>query len=153
MTFFIVYAPCVDYNKNMVISADATKFLIAQDVAVLSTLGRDGKVEGAAVYYYFDGTSFFILTKSGSTKAHNMLANHHIALTIYDAKQVKSAQIQGLAHIEADLKQKRYIFDKLVGSRLSGNKTLPPPVTQLGVGGFIIFYITPTRFRYTDYKL
>src|SRR5581483_2415585 len=116
----------------------------SQETAVLSTLSREGHVQGATIYYHFDDGKFYILTKSDSSKAHNMMAHPQVALTIFDADQIKTVQLQGTARIESDLMTKRFLFDRLVRPRQYGDESLMPPVTQLNAGGFIIFRITPT---------
>ncbi len=131
---------------------DAKKFVIEHEVAVLSTLSHDRKVHGATVYYrYMDG-DFYIITKSGSNKAHNMLAHHQVALTIFDSDEIKTIQLQGKAHIESDMKTKRLIFEEIVHPRPYKGEHLMPPVSQLSAGGFITFRITPTNIFYMDYK-
>ncbi|HVV66836.1 MAG TPA: pyridoxamine 5'-phosphate oxidase family protein [Candidatus Saccharimonadales bacterium] len=131
----------------------ARKFLNSREVAVLSTTDRTGNVEGATIYYIL-GTDdkIYILTKSDTAKAHNMLANHQVALTVFDADEAKTAQIGGYAEIEADIETKRNIFERLVRPRNYDGDVSMPPLTQLDTGGFIAFRITPTFLKYTDYK-
>lgn len=137
---------------RVIISAQAAKFIKGQEVTVLSTLSRDGQVQGATVYYRFADDKFYILTKSDSSKAHNMLANHQVALTIYDSQQIKTVQLQGLAEIESDLTTKTWLFEQLAQPRRYEGEELMPPVTHLHAGGFIAFRITPFNFFFTDYK-
>ena len=39
-----------------------------------------------------------------------MIANHQVALTIFDPSEVKTIQLEGQAHIEGDLEIKSLIF-------------------------------------------
>lgn len=134
-------------------SDQARNFLRSREVAVLSTTDRTGNIEGATIYYLFgDNDKFYILTKSNTSKAHNMLANHQVALTIFDDKEARTAQVQGYAEIEADQSTKQAIFDRLIRPRKYGEETLMPPLTELDAGGFIAFRITPTNVKYTNYK-
>lgn len=139
-------------HKNPM-TADARKFLQSRDVAVLSTTDRTGNIEGVVIYYIL-GTDdrLYMLTKSDTAKAHNMMANHEVALTVFDADEARTAQIGGYAEIEADLETKRNIFDRLVRPSDYGGESSMPPLTQLNAGGFIAFRITPTFVKYTDYK-
>jgi nitroimidazol reductase NimA-like FMN-containing flavoprotein (pyridoxamine 5'-phosphate oxidase superfamily) len=134
------------------ISDDSKKFLETQEVAVLSTLSRSAQVQGATVYYRLRDDCIYILTKSDSSKAHNMMAHNQVALTIYNPDEIKTVQLEGIAQIEADRETKRIIFDELVKPRDYQGEKLMPPVTELSAGGFITFRIQPTKVIYTNYK-
>lgn len=128
-------------------------FLKRYEVGVLSTTNRTGQAHGATMYYIVgEDDLIYILTKSDTTKAHNMLANDHVAFTVFDPLEAKTAQIKGYAEIEADFDKKRQIFERLVSFRDYGGKKMMPPVAQLTDGGFIAFRITPFDINYTDYK-
>lgn len=132
---------------------DAREFLKQYEVGVLSTTNRTGQAAGAAVYYVLASDDcLYIITKSDTTKAHNMLANHYVSFTVFDPTKIKTAQIQGFAEIEADYEKKRHIFEQLIRFRNYGGEILMPPITQLSAGGFIAFKITPVRVAYYDYK-
>nr|ALS89070.1 Rv1155_F420: PPOX class probable F420-dependent [uncultured bacterium] len=134
-------------------SDEARKFLSSHEVAVLSTTDRTGSIQGVTIYYFL-GTNnkIYIMTKTDTAKAHNMLANHQVALTIFEAEEAKTAQIQGYAEIEADPATKQAVFDQLLRPRKYGGETRMPPLSQLEAGGFIAFRITPITVKYTDYK-
>lgn len=136
-----------------IMSDDARNFLQSHETAVLSTTDRTGNVQGATIYYAL-GTDdkLYMITKSDTSKAHNMLANHQIAVTVFDADEAKTAQIQAYAEIEADVATKQAIFKQLIRPRNYGGESRMPPITELDAGGFIAFRITPTYIKYTDYK-
>lgn len=135
------------------ISAAAKKFLQEHELGVISTANRTGDIHGAVVNYLFDENDFFfILTKSETSKAHNMLGNHKVALTIYDANDLKTIQLQGIADIETNLDQKFRVFREITKPRNYNGDVLIPPVTQLAEGGFITFRITPTEFHFRSFK-
>jgi nitroimidazol reductase NimA-like FMN-containing flavoprotein (pyridoxamine 5'-phosphate oxidase superfamily) len=134
------------------ISEAAKKFLLGNEIAVLSTISRSGQVQGATVYYHFKDGYIYILTKSDSAKAHSMMAHSQVAITVYDSDEIKTIQLQGEASIEGDLETKRQIFDLLVRPREYSGEKLMPPVTQLSAGSFITFRIRPTEVHYSDYN-
>jgi general stress protein 26 len=148
-----IILPKLPANKKAVLSAEAREFLSQNEVGVLSTTDRTGDVQGATIYYALgsDG-NIYMITKGGTAKAHNMLTNHQVALTVFDADQTKTAQIQGYAEIEADVVTKQEIFMQLIRPRNYGDESRMPPITELDAGGFISFRITPTSVKYTDYK-
>lgn len=134
------------------ISPEALKFIKSQEIAVLSTLTHDGQLQGSTIYYRFDEGKFYMLTKSDSAKAHNILAHPEVALTIFDPDTIKTVQLSGVAHIESHQATKQYVFEQLAQPRQYQGESLMPPVTHLEAGGFIAFRITPTTFYYSDYK-
>lgn len=139
--------------KTVSVAEEVRAFLKANGVGVLSTTNRTGQVNGVAVYYIFgDDNCLYIMTKSDTAKTHNMMANHQVAFTVFDAAEIKTAQIQGYAEIEADYESKRRIFEQLVSLRNYGGEILMSPVAQLSAGGFIAFKITPIDIHYADYK-
>ncbi len=139
--------------SGSVMTDEARNFLGMHEVGVLSTADRTGTIQGVTIYYVL-GTDdkFYMMTKSDTAKAHNMLANHQVALTVFDAEEMKTAQIQGYAEIEADVTTKKAIFARLTKWRdYDGDEHLPP-VAELDAGGFISFRITPLSVKYRDYK-
>lgn len=139
-------------KKAPVLSTEARDFLSKHEVGVLSTTDRTGDVRGTTIYYALGGDEkIYMITKGDTAKSHNMLANHQVALTVFDADEAKTAQIQGYAEIEADLATKQAIFKQLIRPRKYGDETRMPPIAELDAGGFISFRITPVSVSYTDY--
>jgi general stress protein 26 len=131
----------------------AASLLSEQGLGVLSTIGRDGIVHGAVIHCLLkDDSSIYFMTKSQTQKIHDTLANPRVALTVYDHEKMQTAQIQGIAQIEADQTIKNYVFSHLSKARQYGSSKHLPPVTQLKQGGFIIIKITPTTVKYSNYK-
>ncbi len=144
--------PMPDVPKSQM-TPELRDFLSQHEVGVLSTTDRTGSVQGVTIYYLL-GTDdkIYMITKTDTAKAHNMLANHQVALTVFDADEAQTAQIQGYSEIEADIATKQAIFQRLIQPRDYGGESRMPPITQLEAGGFIAFRITPTNVKYTDYK-
>jgi general stress protein 26 len=134
-------------------SKEAEQFLNSHEVAVISTIGRTGTVQGAVVYYYApgDGRVYFI-TKAETDKAHNILYSGQVALTIFDEQNLQTLQLEGQAMIENDPDMKQTIFTQLIHSRNYGNEKRMPPITQLHEGAFMVINITPTNSKFTDFK-
>lgn len=130
----------------------ALNFLKEHDVAVLSTLDREGNISGAVVYYMVDeGNLIYILTKAGTQKAHNIFANQQVALTCYEAAKMQTVQLHGVAQIEADQSVKDRVFAALIKPRFSEAGAKMPPVTKLHEGSYMIIKIRPTWARFTDF--
>jgi uncharacterized protein YhbP (UPF0306 family) len=141
-------------KNNVEVSPEARRFLVEHDLAVLSTTNLTGDVWGAVVYYLInDQNEFFILTKSETTKAHNMLNNQHIGLTIYDPVTVQTVQLQGVTEVETSKLKKDYVYEKITQARIAGNTATESPVTKIRSGSFMVFHIIPTNLLFHDYSI
>ena len=131
---------------------NAESFLRSHDLGVLSTVDRTGNVHGAIVHYTVDQNNMiYILTKSDTGKGKNVYAHSQIALTIHEPGTLKTLQIQGIAAIETDQKEKERVFTRMTQPHnyLEGVKF--PPVTKLQEGAYVVIKITPSLLSYHDY--
>lgn len=130
---------------------EGKEFLHSHRVGTLSSIDRTGNVHGAVVYYFVDANdNIYVLTKSGTHKAHNILANHQVAMTIYSTKNLQTLQIQGMTEIEPDAGVRDFIYQQL--SKSSANKGGGiPPVAKLSEGSFMVIRIRPTQTTYNDF--
>ena len=131
----------------------AFEFLSAHEVAVLSTLDRTGNVHGSTIYYTTtpDNLLYFV-TKSGTEKSHNILAQCKVALTVYEEQTLQTVQVQGAAEVEVSGERKETIFRALVKERVYVDHKQMPPVTDLHVGMYTVIKVTPTSIRYSNYS-
>ena len=127
-------------------------FVESHELSVLSTLGTDGRVSGSAVYYMFDGSRLFIVTKEGTEKAQNILKNPQVALTITDESAMATMQIDATASVETDNAKRQTAFDAIVRQRQYKSGVKYPPVTTINAGGFVILRLTPTTVRYNEFS-
>ena len=136
------------------VTPEAREFLIEHDLAVLSTKNQAGDIWGAVVYYLVnDQNEFFILTKSETRKAHNMLSDQHVSLTIYDQKTVQTLQLQGITEIETSKPKKEYVYEKITQARMFGQAPINSPVTKIHDGSYVVFQKIPTNLAFHDYKI
>jgi general stress protein 26 len=133
---------------------EAKIFLESHDVAVLSTQNKWGGLFGAPVYYIVQPKEkVYILTRSETAKAKNILSNPGVALTVFDADPARTLQIQGLAKIETDQTTKTEVFNELTKKRPYTNGLQYPPVTHLNKGSYMVILIIPTSAIYRPYQL
>lgn len=136
----------------MTLTDDATGFLRAHHTGVLSSIDRTGNVTGAVVYYFVDSkNSIYVLTKSGTHKAHNILSHSQVALTLYSAKRRQTLQLQGIAEIDTNQDIKNFVFYELTQPRSYEDGQDLPPVTKLKEGGFMVIRIRPTTVTFHNY--
>ncbi len=136
------------------LDSESKKFLRSHELGVLSTVDRDKKVSGSAIYYVIDAKTDFlyILTKSGTTKAHNITENHHIALTVYDEAKLETVQLQGTAEREPNQEVKDAVFTAINRMRQYADAKHHAPVSKLVEGSFVVYKITPTSVKFLNFK-
>lgn len=133
------------------ITNDALNFLKTHEIGVLSTVERTGSLSGAVVYYtIFDGYPYFI-TKETSRKADNILANQHIAFTVFDEANLQTVQLQGIAEQVHSDAHKIEILASIVHQRTYADGSHKPPILRIGPDGIQTYRIVPTKFDFIDY--
>lgn len=132
----------------------AVMFLQTHELAVLSTMSREGQIHCSTVYYTFDPDQYlaYVLTKAGTAKAHNILATHQVALTVYDEQNRQTVQANGYAEIEPDLAKKQKAFDQIGRKREYADGMHHPPVTKIHDGAFIVFRVSLHMMSYSEFK-
>jgi general stress protein 26 len=137
-----------------ILNAQAIGFLKTHSIGVLSTIDRSNQLHGSVVYYIYkpEHNKLYILTKSQTEKAHNILATHQIAFTIFDEPALQTLQLQGTAEIESDSEIKQEVFTSINRLRDYGGEKHHPPVTKLIDGHFIVFSIAPLKGTFSDFK-
>ena len=137
-----------------VVDVKSAVFLENHDIGVLSTIGRTGQLHGSPVYYVYDRSLnlLYLLTKSDTTKAHNILATHNVAFTAYDEAARQMVQITGQAEIEADPAQRMTVFEQISAPKDYNGESHHPPVTKIQAGSFIVFKIIPTDMIFSEFK-
>jgi len=141
-----------DENVHENISKEGFVFLQEHNIAVLSTIDRDGSVSGAAVYYALYNNYIYLLTKSETKKARNILGNKRVSFTITDEEMLRTLQLTADADIETDQLVKDYIFEQLSKPRSFNSKIQSPPVVQLREGSFTIIRLSIKSAHYSDYN-
>lgn len=142
-----------DESAMVFLNPTEKQFIANHEVAVLSTIDRNGNIDGATVYYCTFGEGIIhLITKGGTQKMHNIFANPQVALTITDEQKLRTLQLHGIAKIESNTDTKKMVFATIVRERdYEGEKRLPP-VTQLHEESFMVIKVIPTTVKYRDYK-
>lgn len=128
-------------------------FLRAHDTAVLSTIDRNGETHDATVHYLIgDAGDLFILAKADTGKVHNIYAHERVAVTVYDADALQTAQLDAVARIEPDRRIKDWVWRTISQPRIYGGQQHVPPVTNLRDGAFAVIRITPVTAHFSDFN-
>lgn len=147
-----------EFNRELAtdpvqLSQRARIFLMAHEVAVLSTIDEAGKPHGSTVYFAVDKNNFiYIVTKTETKKAKNILKNSNVALTMYDTSSMQTLQISGTAVVEEDAHITKHVYDTILRPRFEGQHVEMPPIMYLPAGQYEVITVTPTYFKFSDYK-
>lgn len=130
----------------MVTKQTVFDFIKKENMCVLSTASKDGKVESAVMAYTFDENNlvFIFSTMPQSRKNKNILENNSASLVVGGFKNDPSVQIDGsIKNLEGDeyQKAKDYVF--------TNHPTLKEYITP----EHKFFEFKPTWMRYLDYSL
>jgi uncharacterized protein YhbP (UPF0306 family) len=137
-------------NENY---SDAISYLQAHELAVFSTFDTRGVISGAVVYYSIDkNNNIYIVTKSHTKKAQNILTSGQVALTVFEPTGLQTVQLQGMASIEKNEEVQAQVFNKLVKNRYYSEKIDLPPVTKIKQGAYTIIKIVPQSIKFRDYS-
>ena len=83
--------------------AECERFLAGRHVAVLATLGPDGRPVLAPIWYLYRDGALYMRTGRGSIKAGNVRRDQRVAICIQDERPpYKSVTIHGRASIEPE---------------------------------------------------
>ena len=140
-------------DSTVNIDNECLKFLREHNLGVLSTISREGSINGATVYYLIDkDNSLYVLTKSETEKGRNILSNEQVGFTIYDEEKLQTAQIRGDAGVETDREIINYVHEQLSKPRKYNSIIKHPPVTKLHEGMFIVIRISPSQIKFHDFN-
>lgn len=132
--------------------AAAVDFLKSHDIGVISTVDGTGNVHGATVYYSYNADNeLYILTRSETAKARNILSHQQVAFTISDELSADTLQILGLAEVVRDEELKSVVFTRMTKPRNYSQGKRLPPVTSLQEGIYVIIRVIPTEVNYRRY--
>lgn len=137
-------------NENY---SEAIAYLRAHETAVFSTLDKQGTISGAVVYYYIDkNNNIYILTKSHTKKAQNIMTNAQVALTVFEPTGMQTVQLQGVASIEENKEIQAQVFNQIVKNRYYSEKIDLPPMTKIKKGAYAVIKIVPQSIKFRDYS-
>lgn len=140
------------FNDNESYS-EAIAYLNSHEIAVFSTLDTRNTISAAVVYYSIGkDNNIYILTKSHTKKAQNILTNNQVALTVYEPNGLQTVQLQGIASVEKSDSIKAEVFDKIVKNRYYSEKIDLPPVTKIKEGSYAVIRIIPKSIKFRDYS-
>lgn len=136
-----------EYSKR------AHLFLMSHETGVLSTVTRNDVVQGAVVYYAIDKNDLiYVVTKSKTAKAQNIIYHPLVAFTVYDPSSMQTLQIEAIAQVESDPNITQKIYKTVLNPRFSNGHAELPPILYLPAGEYEVIVLKTLRYKFTDYK-
>lgn len=138
--------------RETILSAEAVEFLNKRDIGVLSTIERTGSLRGAAVYYVVKDGYVYFMTKENTRKARNIIANEHVAFTVFDEQGLETIQLAGMAEQVTDDKTRMKVITAILRTRTYNDGSHLVPVVRMGAEtNTLVYRIVVTDFDYTNF--
>lgn len=135
-----------------ILSAEALEFLNKRDVGVLSTIERTGSLRGAAVYYVTKDGYVYFMTKENTRKTRNIVANEHVAFTVFDEQDLETIQLAGMAEQVTNYKTRMKVITAILRTRTYNDGSHLVPVVRMGAEtNTLVYRIVVTDFDYTNF--
>jgi general stress protein 26 len=131
------------------------RYIDEHPVVTLGTLDDYGRPHGSVVYAvsgdYHTKMHVYFLTKSDTTKFHNLSARPAVSLTGYDEGDVSTLQAQGYAEIEKSPRVIDTVMKQLTRTHAHAAEWLPP-IAKLRAGNYMMVGITISHARVGEFK-
>jgi nitroimidazol reductase NimA-like FMN-containing flavoprotein (pyridoxamine 5'-phosphate oxidase superfamily) len=124
-------------------------YLAERRYMALATVGADGKPVVHTVGYASEGTTVYCATSKQSRKAQNIQQNPNVAFVVdedyHDLESIKGIQMQGQAHILADLGEIQRVVGLIMKKFPQFANTGPNP-------DVVFFQVKPSNGFFIDYS-
>jgi len=139
--------------KLMTKHADTHEFLNTHNLAVLSTVAKNGHPWGSAIYVVADEDfNFYFVTRAETYKYQNIEAQPIVALTIADEDTQTTVQVVGeVSQVPAN-EMLDIAFNKLAKIKHKGDDSWIPPIYKVHKGDYMVLKLTPSSMQYADYS-
>lgn len=130
----------------------AFQFLKDNNVLVLSTADRDGKPQGASVYYVIDGNfNFYFVTSKNTHKFENIQKNKNVGMVVGFGPDLKTIQGGGEAYEVTEKEDQREKVARLA-EKAEINDKGHWPVTEISTmeKGYALFKVEPNWLSYMN---
>lgn len=130
------------------------KFLEGNSLAVISTVTKEGKPDGSAVYYLIEKNfDIFFITKKGTAKYKNIHHLNEVVLTVTNTATNETVKIKGKAEPVNKAALNIEIMENVAGklNRDDDFETVLP-ILKHDAGEILAIKITPYQITMSDYS-
>lgn len=122
-------------------------------MGVLSTVSKNNKPWGSAIYFYADEDfNFFFVTRAETLKYKNIEKNPQVSLTVADHDTQTTIQVAGTISRAPVKDTVDIVFKKLASIKPKGNINWVPPIIKVHEGDWMILQLTPTHMQFANFK-
>jgi general stress protein 26 len=123
---------------------------LGQTTGVLSTLGEDGGVDSAVVYFTIDrNLNLYFFTRSNSKKFQNIGNNSNVSFVAYSERLMQTFQMRGDASIIDDPVEQRNAFEEML--KIARKSSSHPPITQMMESEIMVLKVIPLWARFSNF--
>ncbi len=134
------------------ITKDKSSPDILDDTAILSTVDSKGHPYASVIHFvYGKDESYYLLTKTDTQKAKNIVKNKNVAFTVHPSGSLLVLYIRGTAERVDDKEVHDTIFNTIAAPQDYSEGTKFAPITKIDAGQYIVFKITPKDTKLLDY--
>lgn len=122
-------------------------------IATLGTINPDGSPCGAIVYVCTDihKPVVYFITKTGTAKYKNLLADKRASLTITRPEENSTLQANGVSEVIEDPLVIDTVMRRLTKLHVNANEWLPP-IAKIRAGAYVLVGITLEWARLAEYQ-
>jgi general stress protein 26 len=122
-------------------------------LVVIGTTNEDSTPHGSVVYMtpFKDNDKLYFITKTGTTKYHNIIDNPTVSITAFDEQRTSTVQAQGVAHVYKNIEKLGEIMKRISAAEESLPEWMPP-IAKLKSGAYVVFEVTLTIARLAEFK-
>lgn len=122
-------------------------------IATLGTVNPDGSPYGAIVYVCTDihKPVVYFITKTGTAKYKNLLADKRASLTITRPEENSTLQANGASEVIEDPLVIDTVMRRLTKLHVNANEWLPP-IAKIRAGAYVLVGITLEWARLAEYQ-
>lgn len=130
----------------------ALDFLRKHPMGVLSTVSKDGKPWGAAIYFVADeDLNCYFAVRNATHKYKNLTANKHAAITVADSTTQSTVQIAGSIERVPAKDTLDVVFKRLAGLKPKHATDWMPPIIKVHEGDWVVLRLKPAYAQFANF--
>jgi general stress protein 26 len=141
-------------NANIESQSAIMSYLDINPIATLGTINPDGSPHGAIVYVCTDmhKPMIYFITKTGTTKYKNILADNRVSITVTHPSENSTLQAKGVAaEIQDDAQVIDTAMQRLTKLHVNATDWLQP-IAKIRAGAYVLVGVTLQWARLAEYE-
>lgn len=133
---------------------EVLSFLTSNVIATIATLSKNGYPYTFPVFYIFDSDShLYFASHKESQKIDNMILYPQVGISITDAEQLLTLQLQGTAKVMGPkMKNLSKTILRIFEVANANSNNVLPPIMKIGTGMMELVNFSIEHFRFSRYS-